>query len=202
MDRRNSLKAAAITKAASTIQRPEAMKVLTQAVNKANGGNPDLAVVMDGEPEEMFRRAISELGGTEQSVKPGQKMVVKLNTGWDKVLELTGNINPKLIEGIARRCFTVGAKEVVVFDHIHDDWQKRCKNSGIEAATKKAGVRIMPAHLELHYKPTDLPRGRKIKKTKVHEAILDRGTWINAPILKDHGGTSLTTSMKNHMGTV
>ena len=96
MDRRDFLKTVAITGAALTIQRSEAMEVLTQTINKANGSNPDLVAVMGGEPEEMFRRAISELGGMKQFVKPGQKVVVKPNIGWDKVPELAGNTNPKL----------------------------------------------------------------------------------------------------------
>ena len=58
MDRRDFLKTVAITGAALTIQRSEAMEVLTQTINKANGSNPDLVAVMGGEPEEMFRRAI------------------------------------------------------------------------------------------------------------------------------------------------
>ena len=44
MDRRDFLKTVAITGAALTIQRSEAMEVLTQTINKANGSNPDLAV--------------------------------------------------------------------------------------------------------------------------------------------------------------
>ena len=136
MDRRDFLKTVAITGAALTIQRSEAMEVLTQTINKANGSNPDLVAVMGGEPEEMFRRAISELGGMKQFVKPGQKVVV------------------------------------------------------------------MPAHLESYYKPIDLPKGKKMKKAKVHEAILDCDVWINVPILKNHGGANLTISMKNHMGIV
>ena len=42
MDRRDFLKTVAITGAALTIQRSEAMEVLTQTINKANGSNPDL----------------------------------------------------------------------------------------------------------------------------------------------------------------
>ena len=100
MDRRDFLKTVAITGAAMTIQRSEAMEILTQTINKANGDKPDLVAVMGGEPEAMFRRAISELGGMKQFVKPGQKVVVKPNIGWDKVPELAGNTNPKLITEI------------------------------------------------------------------------------------------------------
>ena len=60
----------------------------------------------------MFRRAISELGGMKQFVKPGQKVVVKPNIGWDKVPELAGNTNPKLVAEIVKQCFAAGAKEV------------------------------------------------------------------------------------------
>lgn len=88
MDRRDFLKTVAITGAALSIQHSEAMEILTQTINNTNGGNPDLVAVMGGEPEAMFRRAISELGGMKQFVKPGQKVVVKPNIGWDKVPEL------------------------------------------------------------------------------------------------------------------
>ena len=171
MDRRDFFKTVAITGAAMTIQRSEAMEILTQTINKANGDKPDLVAVMGGEPEVMFRRAISELGGMKQFIKPGQKVVVKPNIGWDKVPELAGNTNPKLITEIIKQCFAAGAK-------------------------------VMPAHLESYYKPIDLPKGQKMKKAKVHEAILNCDVWINVPILKNHGGANLTISMKNHMGIV
>ena len=76
MDRRDFLKTVAITGAALSIQHSEAMEILTQTINNTNGGNPDLVAVMGGEPEAMFRRAISELGGMKQFVKPGQKVVI------------------------------------------------------------------------------------------------------------------------------
>lgn len=41
-----------------------------------------------------------------------------------------------------------------------------------------------------------------MKSAKVHEAILNSDVWINVPILKNHGGSNLTISMKNHMGIV
>ncbi|SHF55879.1 Uncharacterized conserved protein, DUF362 family [Bacteroides faecichinchillae] len=202
MDRRDFFKAVAITGAAFTIQRSEAMEVLTQTINAPKGGKPDLVAVMGGEPEEMFRRAIKELGGMKQFIKPGQKVVVKPNIGWDKVPELAGNTNPKLVAEIIKQCFAAGAKEVTVFDHTCDDWQKCYKNSGIEAVVKNTGAKIMPAHLESYYKQIDLPNGVNMKKAKVHEAIVNCDAWINVPILKNHGGANLTISMKNHMGIV
>lgn len=202
MDRRNFLKTVAITGAALTIQRTEAMDILTQSINKANGDKPDLVAVMGGEPAAMFRRAIAELGGMKQFVKRGQKVVVKPNIGWDKVPELAGNTNPQLVAEIVKQCFAAGAKEVTIFDHTCDDWQKCYKNSGIEEVAKATRAKMMPAHLESYYRSVDLPNGKNMKKTKIHEAILDCDVWINVPVLKNHGGANLTMSMKNLMGIV
>ncbi|WP_071146553.1 DUF362 domain-containing protein [Bacteroides ihuae] len=202
MDRRNFLRTVAITGAAMTIQHSEAMEILTQSVSKLGGGKVDLVAVMGGEPEAMFRRAITEMGGMKKFVKPGQKVVVKPNIGWDKVPELAGNTNPKLVGEIVKQCFAAGAKEVTVFDHTCDDWQKCYKNSGIEAAAKAAGAKVMPAHLESYYRTAPLPAGKIMKQAKIHEAILNCDVWINVPVLKNHGGANLTMSMKNHMGIV
>ena len=81
MDRRDFLKTVAITGAALTIQHSEAMEVLTQTINKANGANPDLVAVMGGEPEAMFRRAISELGGMKH-VGPALNTVSRRLSQW------------------------------------------------------------------------------------------------------------------------
>ncbi len=202
MDRRNFLKTLAVAGAAMTIQRSEAMDVLAQTFTNAGGDKVDLVAVMGGEPEVMFRRAIEAMGGIKNFVKPGQKVVVKPNIGWDKVPELAGNTNPKLVTEIIKQCFAAGAKEVTVFDHTCDDWQKCYKNSGIEAAAKAAGAKVMPAHLESYYRTVSLPKGKKMKSAKIHEAIINSDVWINVPILKNHGGANLTISMKNHMGIV
>lgn len=202
MDRRDFLKTLAVTGAVMTVQSSEAMDVLAQTFTNAGGNKVDLVAVMGGEPEAMFRRGIAEMGGMKSFIKPGQKVVVKPNIGWDKTPELAGNTNPKLITEIVKQCFAAGAKEVTVFDHTCDDWQKCYKTSGIEAAAKAAGAKVMPAHLESYYRNVSLPQGKKLKSAKIHEAILNCDVWINVPILKNHGGAQLTISMKNHMGIV
>lgn len=203
MDRRDFLKAVAVTGAAMTIEPHGAMDVLAQSVKTPEkGGAADLIAVMGGEPDEMFRRAIAEAGGMGRFVKKGQKVVVKPNIGWDKTPELAGNTNPKLVAEVIKHCFEAGASEVTVFDHTCDDWRKCYQNSGIEEAAKAAGAKVVPAHEESYYRTVSLPQGKSLKSAKVHSALLDADVWINCPILKNHGGANLTISMKNHMGIV
>ncbi|MBN2765290.1 MAG: DUF362 domain-containing protein [Paludibacteraceae bacterium] len=205
MDRRNFLKALALTGAALSIKETEAMTIMSQHFSPAPQNSKaafDLVAVLGGEPEAMFRKAIDELGGIQKFVKKGQRVVVKPNIGWDKVPELAANTNPKLVAEIVRQCIKAGAKEVVVFDHTCDDWRKCYANSGIESAAKTAGAKVVPAHEESYYKTVTLPNAKSLKTTKVHQAILDCDVWINVPVLKNHGGAKMSISMKNHMGIV
>jgi len=203
MDRRNFLRAIALTGAAATIKASGGMDVLAQTLESTEtGAAVDMVAVMGGEPEAMFKRAISEMGGMSKFIKKGYKVVVKPNIGWDKTPELAGNTNPKLVSEIIRQCLAAGAKEVTVFDHTCDDWLKCYKNSGIEAAAKAAGAKVVPAHEESYYRSVSLPNGVTLKNAKIHQAILDCDAWINVPVLKHHGGANLTISMKNYMGIV
>lgn len=188
------------------------MTVLSQNLNAeaamqagasgARSGNYDLVAVMGGEPVAMFRKGIAEMGGMGRYVKKGQKVCVKPNIGWDKAPEMAANTNPLLVAEIVRQCLAAGASEVTVFDHTCDDWRKCYANSGIEAAAKKAGARVVPADQESYYKPVSIASAKILKTTKIHEAILNADVWINVPVLKNHGGAKMSISMKNLMGIV
>ena len=214
MDRRKFLKSVAITGAVAVggktlLKESSGMDILSQTfVNGASAApattaaNFDLVAVLGGEPEAMFRKAIAEMGGMGKFIKKGDKVVVKPNIGWDKSPELAANTNPKLVTEVIKQCFKAGAKEVTVFDHTCDDWRKCYTNSGIEAAAKAAGAKVVPAHQESYYRQVALPKGKSLKYTKIHEAIVNCDKWINIPVLKNHGGAQMTISMKNYMGIV
>lgn len=162
----------------------------------------DLVAVKGGEPDVMFQKGIEALGGIRQFVQKGQKVVVKPNIGWDVTPERAGNTNPKLVAEIVRQCRDAGAKEVYVFDHTCDSWQRCYKDSGIEAAAKNAGAKIAPAHAESYYQDVIIKNGKSLTGAKEHELILGSDVFINVPILKDHDSARLTIAMKNLMGIV
>lgn len=162
----------------------------------------DMAAVMGGEPVEMYKKAITAMGGMNKYIKKGYKVVVKPNIGWDKKPELGANTNPDLVAAIVKDCFAAGASEVTVFDHTCDEWQACYKNSGITEAAEKAGAKIAFAHDVKYYKEISLPKAKKLKKVQIHESIVACDAWINVPILKHHGGAKMSVSMKNFMGIV
>lgn len=162
----------------------------------------DLVAVKGGEPEVMFDQAIEALGGMQNFVKKGQKVVIKPNIGWDVSPERAGNTNPKLVKRVIEHCLQAGAKEVYVFDNTCDKWDKCYANSGIEQAVKEAGGKMAPGNTENYYQTVEIPGGVKLKTTKVHELILNSDVFINMPVLKSHSSARLTIAMKNLMGVV
>ncbi|MDR1898235.1 MAG: DUF362 domain-containing protein [Prevotellaceae bacterium] len=197
MKRRDFIKTAAVAGIAGTLNLTGANKIY----GKAEETN-DLVAIMNGTPSRMFERAIAEMGGMKKYIKQGWKVVIKPNIGWDRSPELAANTNPELVSAIIKSCLDAGAKEIVVFDHTCDVWNLAYKNSGIEDAVKKAGGKMAFAHEEKYYKEVSLPKGKKLKTIKVHESIIDCDAWINAPILKNHGGAKMTIAMKNYMGII
>ena len=162
----------------------------------------DLVAVKGGEPDLMFDKAIAAMGGMSNYVKKGQSVVVKPNIGWDADPERAANTNPELIKRIIEQCFNAGAKEVYVFDHTCDTWNKCYTNSGIERAAKDAGAKVVAGNSEGYYQEVSVPGGKSLKQAKVHELILDTDVFINVPVLKHHSSARVTISMKNLMGIV
>ena len=201
MKRRDFFKTAALAGLASLFSPKSLANVVTE--NELTvASSPDLVAVMGGEPEVMLIRALKELGGIQKFVKKGQKVVIKPNIGWDRTPQMAANTNPQLVGALVKQCLAAGAKQVLVFDHTCDNWQKCYEASGIEAAVKAAGGKIIPGNDESMYREADLPHGVNLKKIKVHEAILDCDVWFNVPVLKHHGGPKMSISMKNMMGIV
>ncbi len=162
----------------------------------------DMVAVMGGNPDAMFDLGIQELGGMGTFVRKGQTVVVKPNIGWDVIPELAANTNPLLVKRIIEHCLKAGAKDVYVFDHTIDNGVNCYKNSGIEKAAKSAGAKVVPAISEKYYQEVEIPGGIKLKKTKVHELIMETDVFINVPVLKDHNSTRMTCCLKNMMGVV
>ena len=168
----------------------------------ATGAKSKVVAVRGGEPEALFRKGIAELGGIATFVRPGQKVVVKPNIGWDRAPEYGANTNPDLVAEIVRQCIAAGASQVEVFDHTCNSWERCYRNSGIAEAVTQAGGKMVEAHDRESYREVSRPAAGSMKTALIHRAILDADVFINVPILKHHGGAKVTAALKNFMGLV
>lgn len=211
MERREFLKKTAVAALFSTIARWTAPLHAAPVEKPAASadGTPDIVAVRGGTPEEMFKRAIAELGGMEKFVKKGQSVTIKPNIAWDKTPELAATTNPGLVAAVVKACFDAGAAKVQIFDTTCNAWKSSYRNSGIQEAAEKAGAIVVGGdserdknYLKEYYRETPVPRGKTLKKADVHKFVLDCDVLINIPILKVHGGAVMTCCMKNLMGIV
>ena len=204
MDRRQFIRKGFIYSALGSLYASTIGKVpLFAAKNHtASPGRYDLVAVRGGEPVEMYRRAMDEMGGLGLYVKSGQTVTIKPNASWDVPPERAANTNPDLIAAIVEDCLALGAARVFVYDHTCDNWQRSYENSGIEEAVRRAGGQMLPANLERYYQDVTIPGAKRLTSAKVHERLLQSDVFINVPILKHHASTTITIAMKNLMGLV
>lgn len=191
----------ALAGAASVIDLNGVGEAVAQTATRAASG-AGLVAVMGGEPAAMLDRALRELGGIGKFVKRGNKVVIKPNIGWDRKPEMGANTHPQLVAALVKQCLTAGASQVQVFDHTCNDWVKCYANSGIKAAVEAAGGVMVPGNDESYYTEVALPKGVKLKKAKIHKALVECDVWFNVPVLKHHGGAKMTACLKNYMGIV
>ncbi len=165
-------------------------------------GNYDLVAVRGGEPLELYRRAMDEMGGMGVFVKPGQTVVIKPNSSWDTPPERAANTNPEVVGAIVRDCLEAGASRVLAFDNTCDNWERSYENSGVADAVRSAGGQMLHAHLERYYTEVSIQGASRLSSAKVFERLINSDVFINVPVLKHHGSTTVTIAMKNLMGVV
>jgi uncharacterized protein (DUF362 family) len=136
-------------------------------------------------------------------VKKGQSVLVKPNIGWNSEPEKGADTNPQLVGRIVKRALEAGASKVVVFDHTCDsDWASCYKRSGIREAVEKAGGVMVTGNDKNAYRQVEIKGAKVMKQALVHPALLEADVVINVPVLKNHGGATMTCAMKNYMGVV
>ena len=161
---------------------------------------PTLSVASGGSPEILVKKAIDGLGGIKKFVKPGNIVVIKPNLAWARRPEQAANTNPEVISALIRLCKQAGAKRITVLDHSCDSTEAAFAVNGVRDAVK-AGARLVAADKKFMFKDIKIPKGKVLKADQCAREILDADVFINVPIAKVHGSTTITASMKNMMGT-
>jgi uncharacterized protein (DUF362 family) len=165
----------------------------------------DIALVKGGLPDGMFDLGIAALTGGEGMrafIRPGQTVAVKPNVSWSAPPEQGATTDPRLVGRIIEHCLSAGARRVMVADHTISGADRAYQVSGIGAAVKMAGGQVVPANAQRYYQDVDIPGGRILTGTAVHELFLEADFIINVPVLKHHGSTGITAGLKNLMGLV
>ena len=182
-------------------QRPAAAESTALRKNHnvaADSRWPSITVISGGEPTELVRHALSNLGGIERFVKRQDYVAIKPNIAWDRTPEQAANTNPDVVAEVVRQCWQAGAKRVVVTDVSCNDPRRCFQRSGIEAAARAAGAEVILPDPD-RFREVNIG-GVVLQNWQVFEPFLDADKIINLPIAKHHELTGTTLGMKNWYG--
>ncbi len=166
------------------VDRSPTLPVLTSATN------PD--------PVSALHAALDGIGGIGRFVRPGERVMVKPNVGWDRTPAQGANTNPDLVREMVRLCLGAGAVQVTVSDFSCNDPRRSFLRSGIREAGESAGARVLlPSEEDLA--EVELG-GTVLTKWPVLRQFVETDRFINMPVIKHHNLTHCTIGMKNLYG--
>jgi uncharacterized protein (DUF362 family) len=201
MDRRSFLKQVALWSAGLTLTPP--LFRLTPEV-RAEGRSPLVAVTEGTDYGALVSKVLGPLGGLQNFVKKGQKVVIKPNIGWDRTPEQGANTHPEVIKALARLALDVGASQVLVFDRPCNEERRCYTNSGIKKAVESLGDRRVtcPYLDNRKFVPVRVAKGKSIHEWDFYKEALEADCYINVPVAKHHSSAGLSLGLKNIMGVL
>ncbi len=177
-------------------QEPQ-LKIDSYAVPEQAG---KLAVAKGADRKMNLQAALGALGGVENFVRPGEKVLLKVNAAFATPPVLGATTHPDLVAEMVTLCLAAGAAQVAVTDNPINDPASCFELTGIGPAARKAGARLILPRPD-RFEPFSLKNGRLIYNWPVLGAPL---RWADKVIglapVKDHHRSGASMIMKNWYG--
>jgi len=156
-----------------------------------------------GPTAEAVREAVGLLGGMENFVARGQRILLKPNASFSAPPEWGATTGAETVRAVAELCLEAGAERVVVFDHPLRSPELCLEQTGLEAALEDLDdVRVILATKQRYFEPVDVPDGKALQQVEVAKEVLRSDVIINLPTAKSHSATGVSLGMKNLMGLI
>jgi len=202
MERRKFLKQISLWSAGALAGIP--VLNLTGTLHAAQDDHPSIFVATGKAYEQMVQDLVERCGGMAVFVKPGVKVVVKPNIGWDRTVAQAANTHPDVVKTVVKLALDAGASRVKVFDRTCNDRRRCYASSGIKEAVqslKHSKVRCEYID-DRKFIPVHIKNGKNIQKWEFYKDALEADTYINVPVAKHHGFSRLSLGLKNIMGVI
>lgn len=159
-----------------------------------------VGVVTGGNRATAALRALELIGGIGAFVRPGERVLIKVNAAFASPPIVGATTHPSLLDAVIAQCRAAGAAEVLVSDNPINDPATCFRLTGITEACRRAGARL-EAPTAAAFRPFTLSGGRLLRDWPVLAAPLegvDRVIGL-APV-KDHHRSGASMSLKNWYG--
>lgn len=159
-----------------------------------------MSIVTGADRARTVALALQALGGIEAFIKPGDRVLIKVNAAFATPPILGATTHPELLGEVTRLCFKAGASSVVVTDNPINAAQSCFTLTGIRQAAESAGAKVL-LPLESYFVPTTVPGA-----VHLHNWPLLYGPFkgVNKVIgmapVKDHHRSGASMIMKNWYG--
>ena len=150
------------------------------------------------------QEAIDLLGGIVQYVRPGDRVLLKINLLAGTAPEKAVTTHPAVVRAMIGQVRAAGATPLVGDCSGHEGPPIRgrylggCRQAGIQQVCQEEGVELV--HLSAESVEMDNPQGRAFKRFTLAKGVVDADVVINLPKLKTHGLTLFTGGVKNNFG--
>lgn len=150
-----------------------------------------------------IQKLLQPLGGLKQCIQKGDRVLLKTNLLIPSDPEKAVVTHPAVINSIAKEILTIGA-----IPYIGDSPSGQFTKGRLEKAYKKSGLITVAKELgiDLNYDTnvtkTDIPQGRKLKKTVICDFVLNADKIIAVPKIKTHSYMIMTLASKIMYGAV
>ena len=161
---------------------------------------PRLAIFTGADRRLTARRAVQALGGMERFIRPGDRVVLKVNAAFATPAMLGATTHPDLVAEVTQMCRLAGAASVIVTDNPINNPPSCFAISGIGPAAVAAGAELNLPREEL-FANTTLPGGRLIVNWPLLYGPLKGATkLIGIAPVKDHHRSGASMTLKNWYG--
>lgn len=145
-------------------------------------------------------QAFAALGGMSAFVKPGERVLLKVNAAFASPPSLGATSHPDLVAAVVGLCLDAGASRVIVTDNPINDPASTFALTGIDAAARQAGAEVVLPRESL-FASYSVDGGRLIRDWPVLYAPLARVDRVigMAPV-KDHHRSGASMTLKNWYG--
>jgi len=159
-----------------------------------------LAIVHGDDRGQTLAAALHALGGLGDFIRPGDRVLLKVNAAFATPPILGATTHPDLVAHMIRLCLEAGAARVDVTDNPINDPTSCFELTGIGPAARRAGARVV-LPTEDRFESYSLAGGRLIIRWPVlTRPLREVDKLIGLAPVKDHHRSGASLTMKNWYG--